>query len=84
MNHDIRPHTATADGGSFDTGSILRTARPGDVPDRRQFAYFCRIHPFMRGRSTSSRWCCPARPAPPAKGAAGAAQRAGRGRHRTS
>lgn len=51
MNHDTRPHTATADGGSFDTGSILPH---GDAtaafPTVGTFPYFCRIHAFMRGR----------------------------------
>ena len=51
MNHDTRAHTASADDGSFDTGSILphgEAAAP--FPAVGSFPYFCRIHAFMRGR----------------------------------
>lgn len=49
-NRDSAPHTATADDGSFDTGTIetgkLKSEsfkQPGSYP------YFCEIHPEMRG-----------------------------------
>jgi plastocyanin len=50
MNEDAAPHTATADDGSFDTGTIeegkLKSEsfkRPGT------YTYFCTIHPSMHG-----------------------------------
>jgi plastocyanin len=50
MNQDSAPHTATADDGSFDTGTIeegkLKSEsfkRPGT------YTYFCTIHPSMHG-----------------------------------
>jgi plastocyanin len=50
MNHDTRPHTATADGGAFDTGSIPAGADASVAfPATGSFAYTCRIHPFMHG-----------------------------------
>ncbi|RTG94499.1 plastocyanin/azurin family copper-binding protein, partial [Thermus scotoductus] len=50
-NQDAAPHTATAEGGAFDTGTLSQgqtSARivlnqPGTYP------YFCRIHPGMQG-----------------------------------
>ena len=49
-NSDSAPHTATGDGGSFDTGTI----DPGgsasitfDTPGT--YSYFCSIHPDMTG-----------------------------------
>jgi len=50
LNRDSAPHTATADDGSFDTGTLeegkLKSEsfkQPGEYP------YFCEIHPSMRG-----------------------------------
>lgn len=50
INRDSAPHTATADDGSFDTGTLeegkLKSEsfkEPGTHP------YFCEIHPTMRG-----------------------------------
>jgi plastocyanin len=50
VNDSVRPHTATADDGSFDSGRMIPTARfshafmaAGDVP------YHCVLHPFIRG-----------------------------------
>ncbi len=51
MNHDARTHTATADDGSFDTGSILPQGdATATFSTAGTFPYFCRIHAFMRGR----------------------------------
>jgi plastocyanin len=51
MNHDTRPHTATADDASFDTGSIQPHAdATAAFPAAGSFTYYCRIHTFMRGR----------------------------------
>ena len=50
-NHDTRPHTATADDASFDTGSILPHGdATATFPAAGSFPYHCRIHTFMRGR----------------------------------
>lgn len=50
VNDSVRPHTATADDGSFDSGRMIPTGRfshaftaPGEVP------YHCVLHPFIRG-----------------------------------
>ena len=52
-NHDATPHSATADGGAFDTGSInqdasrtIRLSKPGVYP------YHCVFHAFMTGTIT--------------------------------
>ncbi len=52
-NADRAPHTATAEDGSWDTGRLSRGAAaevafgsPGT------YAYFCAIHPSMRGTIT--------------------------------
>lgn len=49
-NGDLAPHTATADDGSWDTGTLERGGRgrvtfdaPGEYP------YFCAYHPHMKG-----------------------------------
>jgi plastocyanin len=49
-NDDSATHTATADGGGFDTGNLSQGAsktitlsKPG------RYAYHCEIHPFMKG-----------------------------------
>ncbi|MCK9518795.1 MAG: cupredoxin family copper-binding protein [Dehalococcoidia bacterium] len=49
-NSDTVPHTATADDGSFNTGN-LNTGASGSVTFNTAgtFAYFCAIHPSMRG-----------------------------------
>jgi plastocyanin len=49
-NKDSTAHTATADGGSFDTKNI----DPGgsktiSLTKAGRFAYHCEIHPFMHG-----------------------------------
>lgn len=48
-NRDSTTHTATADGGAFDTGDLdpgasktITLSKPG------RYAYHCQIHPFMK------------------------------------
>lgn len=50
-NQDTTPHTATADGGSFDTGSIKDHGGTGSVTLTKPgtFTYYCQFHPFMKG-----------------------------------
>lgn len=50
-NRDIAPHTATAEGGGWDTGSLgkgdqarIAFDEPGEYP------YICAFHPHMKGR----------------------------------
>jgi plastocyanin len=53
MNRDAAPHTVTADGGAFDSGQFDRgRAYRRRFPDAGTFAYFCAIHPNMRGSVT--------------------------------
>lgn len=49
-NEDDAAHTATADGGAFDTGSLaqgeskeITLSEPGDI------AFHCNIHDYMKG-----------------------------------
>ena len=50
QNQDTAPHTATADDGSFDTGTIEK-GKLGSVTFKEPgtFTYFCVIHPTMHG-----------------------------------
>jgi plastocyanin len=50
QNEDSAPHTATADDGSFDTGTI-ETGKLGSATFKEAgtFTYFCEIHPGMHG-----------------------------------
>jgi plastocyanin len=48
-NADARSHTATADDGAFDTGSIAGNAEvPVTFTAAGTFPYHCRIHPDMK------------------------------------
>ena len=50
QNQDTAPHTATADDGSFDTGTIEKGKIGSETfKEAGTFAYFCEIHPDMRG-----------------------------------
>ena len=50
QNQDTAPHTATADDGSFDTGTIEKGKLGSDTfKDVGTFTYFCEIHPTMHG-----------------------------------
>jgi plastocyanin len=50
QNQDTAPHTATADDGSFDTGTI-ENGKIGSATFKEPgtFTYFCEIHPTMHG-----------------------------------
>ncbi len=50
QNQDTAPHTATADDGSFDTGTIEK-GKIGSATFKEPgtFTYFCEIHPTMHG-----------------------------------
>jgi plastocyanin len=49
-NRDDAAHTATADDGSFDSGTIAVGARRGVALARAgTHAYHCAFHPFMHG-----------------------------------
>jgi plastocyanin len=49
-NNGNNPHTATADNGSFDTGT-LNAGQSGSKTFKRlgKYPYFCEVHPNMRG-----------------------------------
>lgn len=49
-NHDLVPHTATADSGGFDSGSITADGAWRFVARRKGVVtYHCRFHPTMHG-----------------------------------
>lgn len=53
VNSDSVPHTATGDGGSFDTGNIVAGGSASitfDTPGT--YSYFCAIHPDMTASIT--------------------------------
>jgi plastocyanin len=50
QNQDAAPHTATADDGSFDTGTIEKGKIGSETfKEAGTFTYFCEIHPTMKG-----------------------------------
>ncbi len=50
LNQDTAPHTATADDGSFDTGTLERGKLKSETFKQAGiFAYHCEIHPTMHG-----------------------------------
>jgi plastocyanin len=50
QNQDTAPHTATADDGSFDTGTIEKGKLGSETfKEAGTFTYFCEIHPDMHG-----------------------------------
>ena len=50
QNEDSAPHTATADDGSFDTGTIEEgKAQSETFKEAGTYSYFCEIHPEMLG-----------------------------------
>jgi len=50
QNEDSDPHTATADDGSFDTGTIEEGKIKSETfKDAGTHSYFCEIHPSMHG-----------------------------------
>jgi plastocyanin len=49
-NRDSTTHTATADGGAFDTGDLDPGASKTITLSRAgRYAYHCQIHAFMKG-----------------------------------
>ena len=47
-NHDATAHTATADGGAFDTGTISpKHSKTVDLSKPGTYAYHCVFHAFM-------------------------------------
>jgi plastocyanin len=49
VNHDIVPHTVTADGRQFDSGSLNLSAEWSlVVRERGRFPYTCTFHPPMK------------------------------------
>ena len=50
LNEDMAPHTATADDGSFDTGTLERGKLKAETfKQAGTYTYFCEIHPTMHG-----------------------------------
>jgi plastocyanin len=50
QNVDAAPHTATADDGSWDTGTIAKGKIGSETfKQAGTFAYYCEIHPTMKG-----------------------------------
>ena len=50
QNEDTAPHTATADDGSFDTGTIEKGKIKSETfKQAGTYPYFCAIHPTMHG-----------------------------------
>lgn len=50
VNRDSAPHTATADDGSFDTGTIATDKLKSEsFKQAGTYTYFCEIHPDMHG-----------------------------------
>jgi plastocyanin len=50
QNMDPAPHTATADDGSFDTGTIEQGKIKSETfKEPGTYTYFCEIHPTMHG-----------------------------------
>lgn len=50
QNEDSAPHTATADDGSFDTGTLDKGKLKSETfKEAGTYPYFCEIHPTMHG-----------------------------------
>jgi plastocyanin len=50
LNQDSAPHTATAEDGSFDTGTLEQGKLKSETFKRAgTYAYVCEIHPTMHG-----------------------------------
>ena len=53
VNHDATAHTATANGGAFDTGTINpHASRTIDLTHPGTYAYHCVFHAFMTATIT--------------------------------
>ena len=50
-NHDLAPHTATANAFGWDTGALDQNeAGAITVTEGMELAYFCAFHPHMKGQ----------------------------------
>ena len=50
INQDSAPHTATADDGSFDTGTLAEGKLKSETfRQPGTYTYICQIHPTMHG-----------------------------------
>lgn len=50
INRDSAPHTATADDGGFDTGTLEEGKLKSETfKEPGEYTYFCEIHPSMHG-----------------------------------
>jgi plastocyanin len=50
QNEDSAPHTATADDGSFDTGTLEEGKLKSETfKEAGTFTYICSVHPYMHG-----------------------------------
>jgi plastocyanin len=50
LNQDSAPHTATADNGSFDTGTLEQGKLKAETfKAAGTYTYFCEVHPTMHG-----------------------------------
>ena len=55
VNLDSAPHTATADDGSFDTGTLNNGDEVTIVIEKPgTYSFFCKFHPGMRGEIKAS------------------------------
>ena len=55
-NHDATAHTATANGGGFDTGTVApKASRTIDFKHPGTFTYHCAFHAFMTATITVKR-----------------------------
>jgi plastocyanin len=74
-NSGPSPHTATANNGSFDTGTLAKGASASHTfTQSGTFAYICTIHPFMHGTVVvlaAAKTPASSNPSPPAAPAAG-------------
>ena len=50
-NFDLAPHTATADDGGFDTGTLRKgKSQVVEVTEAHSGSYHCAFHPHMKAR----------------------------------
>ena len=51
INLDRAPHTATANGGAFDTGRLNKDDdNTVQITEAGEYDYFCAFHPSMKGK----------------------------------
>ena len=54
VNLDSAPHTATANGGAFDTGRLKKGQDATIQMSAGEHSYFCAVHPRMKGKIIAS------------------------------